>query len=43
MPLHLDHQEWADLSMDILSVQLLETLEVAALGELNSFCDPHSD
>jgi hypothetical protein len=43
VPLHLDHQEWADLSMDILSVQLLETLEVAALGVLNSFCDPHSD
>jgi hypothetical protein len=39
VPLHPDHPEWADLSMDVVSVQLLETLEVAALGALNSFCD----
>jgi hypothetical protein len=37
--LHPDHPEWADLSTDVVSIQLLETLEVAALGLLNSFCD----
>jgi hypothetical protein len=41
--LHPDHPEWANLSTDIVSVQLLETLEVAALGVLNSFCDQHAD
>jgi hypothetical protein len=30
VPLHPDHLEWADLSTDVVSVQLLETLEVAA-------------
>jgi hypothetical protein len=39
VPLHPDHPEWADLSADVVSVQLLETLEVDALGVLNSFCD----
>jgi hypothetical protein len=39
MLVHSDHPEWADLSTDVVSVQLLETLEVAALGVLNSFCD----
>jgi hypothetical protein len=39
VPLHPDHLEWADLSTDVVSVQLLETLEVDALGVLNSFCD----
>jgi hypothetical protein len=43
MPLHPDHPEWADLSTDIVSIQLMETLEVAALGVLNSFCDQHPD
>jgi hypothetical protein len=43
VPLHPDHLEWADLSTDVVSVQLLETLEVAALGELNSFCAQHPD
>jgi hypothetical protein len=43
VPLHPDHPEWADLSTDAVSVQLLETLEVAALGVLNSFCDQHPD
>jgi hypothetical protein len=43
VPLHLDHPEWADLSTDVESVQLLETLEVAALGVLNSFCAQHLD
>jgi hypothetical protein len=43
VPLHPDHPEWADLSMDVVSVQLLETLEVAALGVLNSFCAQHPD
>jgi hypothetical protein len=37
VPLHPDHLEWADLSTDVVSVQLLETLEVAALGVHNSF------
>jgi hypothetical protein len=41
--LHPDHPEWADLSTDVVSVQLMETLEVAALGLLNSFCDQHRD
>jgi hypothetical protein len=41
VPLHADHLEWADLSTDVVTVQLLETLEVAALGVLNSFCDQH--
>jgi hypothetical protein len=41
--LHPDYPEWADLSMDVVSIQLLETLEVAALGVLNSFCDQHPD
>jgi hypothetical protein len=41
VPLHPDHLEWADLSTDVVSVQLLETLEVAALGVLNSFCTQH--
>jgi hypothetical protein len=41
--LHLDHPEWADLSIDVVSIQLLETLEVDALGVLNSFCDQHPD
>jgi hypothetical protein len=43
VPLHSDHPEWADLRMDVVSVQLLETLEVAALGVLNSFCAQHID
>jgi hypothetical protein len=43
VPLHPDHPEWADLSTDVVSVQLLETLEVAALGVLNSFCAQHPD
>jgi hypothetical protein len=43
VPLHPDHLEWADLSTDVVSVQLLETLEVAALGVLNSFCAQHPD
>jgi hypothetical protein len=42
VPLHPDHTEWADLSTDVVSVQLLETLEVAALGVLNS-CAQHPD
>jgi hypothetical protein len=41
--LHPDHPEWADLSTDVVSVQLLETLEVAALGVVNSFCAQHPD
>jgi hypothetical protein len=41
VPLHPDHPEWADLSKNVVSIQLLETLEVAALGVLNSFCDQH--
>jgi hypothetical protein len=41
--LHPDHPEWAELSTDIVRIQLLETLEVAALGVLNSFCDQHPD
>jgi hypothetical protein len=41
--LHPDYPEWADLSMDGVSIQLLETLEVDALGVLNSFCDQHPD
>jgi hypothetical protein len=41
--LHPDHAEWADLSTDVVSFQLLETLEVAALGVLNSFCAQHLD
>jgi hypothetical protein len=41
VPLHPDHPEWADLSTDVVSVQLLETLEIAALGVLNSFCAQH--
>jgi hypothetical protein len=28
VPLHPDHLEWADLSTDVVSIQLLETLEV---------------
>jgi hypothetical protein len=43
VPLHPDHPQWADLSTDVVSVQLLETLEVAALGVLNSFCAQHPD
>jgi hypothetical protein len=43
VPLHPDHPEWADLSTDVVSIQLMETLEVAALGVLNSFCDQHPD
>jgi hypothetical protein len=43
VPLHPNHPEWADLSTDVVSIQLLETLEVAALGVLNSFCDQHPD
>jgi hypothetical protein len=43
VPLHPDHPEWADLSTDVVSLQLMETLEVAALGVLNSFCDQHPD
>jgi hypothetical protein len=43
VPLHPDHPEWADLSTDVMSVQLLETLEVASLGVLNSFCTQHPD
>jgi hypothetical protein len=43
VPLHPDHLERADLSTDVVSVQLLETLEVAALGVLNSFCAQHPD
>jgi hypothetical protein len=43
VPLHPDHREWADLSTDVVSIQLFETLEVAALGVLNSFCDQHPD
>jgi hypothetical protein len=43
VPLHPDHPEKADLSTDVVSVQLLETLEVAALGVLNSFCAQHPD
>jgi hypothetical protein len=31
VPLHPDHPEWADLSTDVVSIQLFETLEVAAL------------
>jgi hypothetical protein len=42
-PLHPDHLEWADLSTDVVSVQLLETLEVAALGVLSSLCAQHPD
>jgi hypothetical protein len=42
VPLHPDHPEWAGLSTDVVSVQLLETLEVAALGVLNS-CAQHPD
>jgi hypothetical protein len=41
--LHPDHPEWADLSTDVVSVQLLEMLEVAALGVLNSLCAQHPD
>jgi hypothetical protein len=43
VPLHPDHPEWADLSTNVVRVQLLETLEVAALGVLNSFCTQHPD
>jgi hypothetical protein len=43
VPLHPDQPEWADLSTDVVSVQLLETLEVAALGVLKSFCAQHPD
>jgi hypothetical protein len=43
VPLHLGHPVWADPSTDVVSVQLMETLEVAALGVLNSFCDQHPD
>jgi hypothetical protein len=43
VPLHPNYPKWADLSTDVVSVQLLETLEVAALGVLNSFCDQHPD
>jgi hypothetical protein len=43
VPLHPDHLAWTDLSTDVVSVQLLETLEVAALGVLNSFCNQHPD
>jgi hypothetical protein len=43
VPLHPNHSEWADLSTDVVSIQLMETLEVAALGVLNSFCDQHPD
>jgi hypothetical protein len=41
--LHPNHPEWADLSTDVVSIQLLETLEVAAMGALNSFYDQHPD
>jgi hypothetical protein len=41
--LHSDHPEWTDLSTDVVSIQLLDTLEVAALGVLNSFYDQHPD
>jgi hypothetical protein len=43
VPLQPDHPEWADLSTDVVSIQLMGTLEVAALGVLNSFCDQHPD
>jgi hypothetical protein len=43
VPLHPDHPEWADLSTYVASIQLMETLEVDALGVLNSFCDQHPD
>jgi hypothetical protein len=38
VPLHPDHPEWPDLGMQVMSVRL-ETLEVAALRVLNTFCD----
>jgi hypothetical protein len=41
--LHPNHPEWADLSTDVVSIQLLETLEVAAMGAFNSFYDQHPD
>jgi hypothetical protein len=43
LPLHPNLPEWADLSTDMVNVQLLETLEVATLGVLNSFCTQHPD
>jgi hypothetical protein len=43
VPLHPDHPEWADLSTDVVSIQLLVTLEEASLGVLNSFCAQHPD
>jgi hypothetical protein len=42
VPLHPDHPEWADLSTDVVSVHVLETLEVAALGVLNLYAQ-HPD
>jgi hypothetical protein len=41
VPLHPDYPDWAHLSTDVVSVQLLVTLEVAAFGVFNSFCDQH--
>jgi hypothetical protein len=38
---HPDHPECANPSTYVVSIQLLETLEVAALGVPNSFCDHH--
>ena len=37
--LHSGHPEWPDLTTDVSSVCLMETLEVAALRVLNIFCD----
>jgi hypothetical protein len=41
VPLHPNHPEWPDLGMEVVSIRLLETLEVAALRVLNAFCDQH--
>ena len=41
VPLHPDHPEWPDLSTDVVSVHMMEALEVAALRVLNSFGDQH--
>ena len=39
--LHPNHPEWPDLSMDVKSIRMMETLEVAALRVLNTFGDQH--
>ena len=41
VPLHPDHPEWQDLGMEVVSVRMFETLEVAALRVLNAFGDQH--